>query len=146
MRSNNRMDQKPYAHSRHNARGFTLIEAMAALAILSIGLVVLIRAQTFSLNSVRRITDYERAVFITENQLHWTLLELNEIEHWEDLRDLRDIDQGFEWRVEIRRADMDTSMEVEVTMLQIVATTTWPEGRGESEYQLETFYLWGEEQ
>lgn len=126
-------------------RGFTLIEAMAALAILSIGLVVLIRAQTNSLNSVRRVTDYEKAVFITENQLHWTFLELNEVEHWEDLRDLRDVDQGFEWHVQIQRADMENVAEVEVTMLHITATTTWIEGRGQSQYQLETYYLWGEE-
>ncbi|CAM2067583.1 Prepilin-type N-terminal cleavage/methylation domain-containing protein [Sulfidibacter corallicola] len=125
--------------------GFTLLEAMAALAILSIGLVVLIRSQTESISSVHRIQRYERGVYITENNLHWTFLDLNEAESWEEYRDVSGEDGEYLWRVVIDPVDMDTEVDARVVMLRVVATTTWPEGQIDREYHLETWYLWSEE-
>ncbi len=127
-------------------KAFTLIEVMAALAILSIALVVLIRSQTQSLSGVQRIQNYERAVFITENQLHWTHLDLNEAESWEDYADLTGEDGGYLWNVQIQPQEMERQTDTRVVMLKIIATTTWPEGRGTGEVRLESWYLWGQEQ
>lgn len=126
------------------ARGFTLIEVMATLAILSIALVVLIKAQTQSVNNVRRISVYERGVFVTENQLLWTILELNDVENWEELADMPVEDGIYYCNVTVSPVEMDSGEDLQATMLRIVATTTWPEGRGQSEFQLETMYLWAE--
>ena len=123
--------------------GFTLLEVMATLAILSVSLVVLIKSQTQSLHNVRSVRNYERAVFITENQLHWTFLDLNEAETWEDYETLSGEDGDYRWSVRVEAAEMEH--ELDAVMLKIVATTTWPEGRTQGFFELETWYLWGSE-
>ena len=130
---------------KHGNRGFTLLEVMAALAILSIAMVVLIRGQTQSLNSVHRIQSYERAVFITENQLHWTFIDLNEAASWQDYADLSGEDGMYRWRVTLRPAQTEYETDTELVMLQVIAETTWPQGRNEGYFRLETWYLWGQE-
>ena len=127
-------------------QGFTLIEVMAALAILSIALVVLVQSQTRSLSDVQRVQNYERAVIITENQLHWTYLDLNEAETWEDYANLTGEDGDYLWNVTIAPTQMEAEADTRAVMLKVTATTAWKEGRAESRVQLETWYLWGQEQ
>lgn len=131
-------------NSSHNRPAFTMIEVLAALAILSIALVVLIKSQTQSISNVRRVSTYERAVFNTENQLHWTFLELGQIEDWEELHELSGEESEFRWQVLINEVEHEDSVENKAILLQIVATTTWREGRGQSSFRLESRYLWGE--
>lgn len=125
--------------------GFTLLEAMAALAILAISLVILLRSQTLSISNVSQIQRYERGVFITENNLHWTFLDLNEAESWRDYQDVSGIDGDYNWRVSIEAVEMEMQFDTPVVMLRVVATTSWREGVSDRDYTLETWYLWGEE-
>ena len=124
-------------------RAFTLVEVMAALMVLSISLVVLIGSQTRSINSVQRIKHYERGIFITENQLQWTFIDLNEAEDWKEYADLTGEDGDYTWNVRIEPADTETDADVDIMLLKIVASTSWSEGHGTSSYDLTTYYLWG---
>lgn len=130
---------------KRRSDSFTLLEVVAALAILSVSMVVLIRSQTEALQNVMRVRNYERAVFICENQLHWTLLDLREVESWEELSALSGEDGDYLWDVVIQPMDMEQEFDTRVVMLHVMATTTWPEGRGEGQVELETCFLWGEE-
>jgi len=125
------------------ARGFTLIEVLAAVAILSIAMVVLIQSQTQSIGNVVRVKKFERAVYITENQLHWTFLDLNEAEDWHEYSSLSGEDGDYLWNVQITLANSDSASGRDVELLRIIARTSWPEGESEREFQLETYYLWG---
>jgi len=127
-------------------RGFTLLEVMAAIAILAIAMVILIESQTHSINNVMRIQNYERGVFITENQLHWTYLDLNEAETWEEYAELSGEDGDYLWEVSLTPLEMENEVDSRVVMLHVVATTRWPEGRGEASFSLETTYLWSDSQ
>jgi len=124
--------------------GFTLIEALAAVAILSVALVVLIQSQTQSIGNVLRVKHYERAVYITENQLHWTFLDLNEAEDWREYSDLSGEDGDYNWNVRISLWESDSQGGTDVELLRIISTTTWVEAGYERDFQLETFYLWGQ--
>ena len=141
---------KPQSAAASNAvparPGFTLLEALAALAILGISLVILLRSQTLSISNVSQIQRYERGVFITENNLHWTFLDLNEADDWQAYRDVSGEDGDYNWRVTIQPIEMAQQFDNPVVMLRVVATTTWAEGVTERDYSLETWYLWGEEQ
>ncbi len=130
---------------RQHARAFTMIEVMAAMAILAISLVVLIKSQTQSISNVNLVDTYERAVFITENQLHWTLLELNQAESWDSLRQLEGDDLGYHWRVTVESVKNDSAgNNANANLLRVVATTSWGEGQRERSIELETMYLWGD--
>ena len=126
--------------------GFTLVEVMASVMILAIALVVLIGSQIRSINSVQRVQHYERGIFITENQLHWTFIDLNEAEDWNEYADLSGEDGDYIWNVRIEPAETEIETDTNLTLLKIVASTVWPEGYGESSYELTTFYLWGDEE
>ncbi|PIE02349.1 MAG: hypothetical protein CSA81_07505 [Acidobacteria bacterium] len=126
-------------------RGFTLVEVMAAVMILAIALVVLIGSQTRTIHAVQRIQDYERGIFITENQLHWTYIDLNEADDWNEYAELSGEDGDYNWSVHIEPADTELDVDTDIVLLKVVATTRWPEGYGESSYELTTYYLWGEE-
>ncbi len=127
------------------AKAFTLLEVMAAVMILGIAMVVLIRAQTDSLNAVIRVQNYERAVFITENQLHWTYVDLNEAEDWTEYSEISGEDGDYLWSVFIEPEEMEISADTKTVMLRISAVTQWPEGRGQGLVEMQTHYLWGEE-
>jgi len=129
----------------NRARGFTMLEVLAALAILAIALVVLIKSQTQSIANVSIVSNYERAVFNTENQLHWTYIDLNEAEDWQSYADLSGDDNDFKWNVHITPVEMENKSQVEATILKILASTTWHEGAKEFSFTLETWYLWGED-
>lgn len=130
---------------KQRQRAFTLIEVMAALAILAIALVVLIKSQTQSITNVHLVDTYERAIFITENQLHWTLLELNQAESWDDLRELEGDDLGYHWKVTVDAVkNENVGNNTTAALLNIVATTSWGEGPRARSVELETMYLWGE--
>jgi len=128
-------------------RGFTMIEVLAALAILAIGMTVLIRSQTQSLNNVRKVRNYERAVYNTENQLHWTIIDLNQAEAWEDVAAIGPTEEdegGYVTEVKIEPQEMDRQGENEMVMLRIKATTDWQEGSRRQAFSLETWYFWGD--
>ncbi len=130
---------------KQRQRAFTLIEVMAAMAILAISLVVLIKSQTQSISNVHLVDTYERAVFITENQLHWTLLELNQAESWDDLRELEGDDLGYHWKVTVDAVkNEDLGNNSTAALLRIVASTSWGDGPRARTVALETMYLWGD--
>ena len=126
--------------------GFTLLEAMVAVAILSIALVVLIKSQTQSMSNVLRVQNYERGVYITENQLHWTFLDLGEAEDWSEYSSLSGEDGDYRWSVTIDQVETESIGVGEASLLRIVAVTEGPEGGEWASFQLETFYTWGRSQ
>lgn len=128
-----------------NTRGFTLLEVLAAVAILSIALLVLFRGQTRSMANVLEVQDYERALFITENQLHWTWIDLNEATAWQEYASLNGEDGDFRWQVQIEPTQAAAADGKTVTLLRVMASTTWPKGQAEGHVALESYYLWGEE-
>ncbi len=132
--------------TRSIQRGFTMLEVLVTLAIFSISLIVLIQAQTRSMSNVQNVRDYEKAVFIAENQLHWTMLDLNEAEEWQQYAEASGEDMGCNWSVVITPVDSESDTQGNATLLKIVATVEWPQGRNNGLFELETWYLWGESQ
>jgi len=132
--------------TNNKARAFTLIEVLAALAILAISLVVLVKSQAQSIGNVRRVSIYEKAVIVTENQLYWTYIDLAQAENWEEYRTDTFEDKGFKFTITLDQADTDKSADFDATLLKVKVVTTWKEGRGEGFFELETWYLWGKTQ
>jgi type II secretion system protein I len=126
--------------------GFTLLEVMAALMIMTISFVVLVQTQTESLSAVNRIQNHQRAVMLCENQLYWTMIDLNQVETWEELASLSGFDGDYQWTVVIREQTLEEAYESDLVFLHIIAEVRWPEGRHEGTFSLDTHYLWGERQ
>jgi len=127
-------------------RGFTLLEVLASLAIFAIAVVVLIESQTRSMSNVQNVRAYEKAVFIAENQLHWTMIDLSEAESWEEYGQVSGEDLGCDWRVTITPVDSQAEVETSATLLKVIAEVSWPmSNRHQGYYSVETWYLWSEQ-
>lgn len=104
-------------------RGFTLIEAVVALAVLSLSLSAILALLSGSAGRVARAVERERATLLAQSVLEEALA--RPFEPGEREGSFGD----FRWRV--RQAQSDESGLVEVALL-----VTWPDGRG-SESRLE---------
>ncbi len=126
-------------------QGFTLIEIMVSVAILSIGLVLILQGLTHSLNILRISQDNLKATLLAENKM--AELEIKVKEGKEVF--LEDLDEEFEFE------DMDcvwgikfspVELEIEETfdrkyedLNEVEAILSWKEGKRKGKVPLVTY-------
>lgn len=98
-------------------QGFTLVEAVVALAVLSLSLSAILALLSGSAGRVARAVERERATLLAQSVLEETLARPFEPGEREGSF------EGVRWRV--RQAPSDESGLVEVALL-----VSWPDGRG----------------
>ncbi|MDT8439659.1 MAG: type II secretion system protein [Wenzhouxiangellaceae bacterium] len=121
------------------ARGFTLIEVMAAFAIFSVLFGMTLQILSTSLSNTRRAGDYTQAALLAQSQLDMVGIEAlpepgrysgryGEVYRWEMLIDPYFIDD----RPEVLYEDLP------IELYYVALTVRWGEGRGEREATFET--------
>ncbi len=107
--------------------GFTLIEVVVALIIVSISLVMVLRLFSSGLKSSRTTCDYTRAVVHAKDKMEE--LSIDPVQGGGEFED------DFEWRTEI-----ETHKELEestVNLLKLKVIITWPKaGQGQRSIEL----------
>jgi len=143
-------DASRVLRNTHNAirttqYGFTLIEIMVSVAILSIGLVLILQAFGHSLNVLRISEDNLKATFMTENKLAEAQIQAKE--DWDALAN--GLKEKFEfedlqcvWEVKITSAGWEGIEEIAEeyeNLNEVKATLTWKEGKRKGEIPLVTY-------
>jgi general secretion pathway protein I len=128
--------------------GFTLIEIVVALAILSIGVTVIMELFAGGLRSARVSEDYTKATWHGQAKMEEMLM----------IRDLSEgvtegtFDDQFSWKSEVKKdtpslgQDENTGASPPVDVYQIVVTVTWPSGTGKRSLELESLRAYKSEE
>ena len=117
--------------------GFSLLEVLVAFSILSISLGVLYQVFSSSLRNSALGADYSRAIIIAESQLALVM----ENVPLKEMSDQGEIDERYQWQVEVSRYQEDGEQEGRFAPYQVTSTVSWRDGMRQKEYQLTTLRL-----
>jgi general secretion pathway protein I len=120
--------------------GFTLIEVVVAIAILSVGLTVIIELFAGGLRLARVSEEYTKAV-------NYGRIKMEEIAvkpKMEEGSEEGKFDETFRWQVGVKKVDVlpiekKPDFEVPVELFQIQVKVTWKSGSKERSTSVETY-------
>ncbi len=119
--------------------GFTLLETLVAMMILSISLTVILQLFSGGLRSERLSDDYTRAVFYAREKMEEILLVeklSNEVAEGE-------FDDGFRWKAEIAYIEPDEEEKIKtpVETFSITVEVNWKSGIQEKHFEISTLKI-----
>lgn len=123
--------------------GFTLIETLVAMAILSISLVVILQLFSGGLKSSRLSDNYTRAIFHAREKMEEILLDDNFV----DMATEGEFSDGFEWKAQTLRFEPAQEEEEEeetklpVDIFSIKVNVGWHEGGQEKHFEISTLEI-----
>jgi len=132
------------ACSLKHKRGFTLIEIMLSIAILSIGLVLILQGFIHCLNCLRISEDNLKASLMAGNKM--AEAEIQAKEDWDDFK--RGLNKRFKfeglkciWDIEVKQVawDMEKIPQSYKSLFEVRAVFTWEEGRRKGMIPLFTY-------
>ncbi|HIE43961.1 MAG TPA: prepilin-type N-terminal cleavage/methylation domain-containing protein [Candidatus Omnitrophica bacterium] len=110
--------QKPKTEDRKpntaNQKGFTLLEVLVSLAIVTSALAVLLHSQLISLSGGMRSYYYTTAIFLAQRVLTETEKDGN-LQDGHEESDFIDYPE-FRWKREVKKTDIDGLKEVKVVL------------------------------
>ena len=120
-------------------RGFTLLEVLVAMSVLSISLVVVLQLFSGGLKASRLSDEYTRGIFYAREKLDEILLA-------EDLTTgviNGEFDGGFQWRAEAQPLDIPESagLKLPFQAFNITVDVGWKEGKREKHFSVSTIKL-----
>lgn len=113
-------------------KGFTLLEIMLSVAILSIGLTLILQGFAHLLNILRISEDNLKASFMIENKLAEAQIQARQ--DWDAFvagldEDFKFEDIKYEWKLEVNPVEWEIE-DVELEDLnEVKATLSWEEGK-----------------
>ncbi|HIE50795.1 MAG TPA: prepilin-type N-terminal cleavage/methylation domain-containing protein [Armatimonadetes bacterium] len=113
-----------------HSKGFTLLELIVALAIMTLGLVGVLHALSAALVASRTAEDYTTAAMLAQQKLEELLL-LPEPEVGEDAGDFGELFPRFQWESTVEETELENYYHLSVTV-------SWQTGRRVRQYTAET--------
>lgn len=122
--------------------GFTLIETLVAIMVLSISLVVILQLFSGGLKSGKTADDYTRAVFHAREKMEELLL----IDDFEEGTFEGTLGNGYKWTVDIKFVEQEENEEDEqkalpVDLVHLDVSVLWPVGEKEKKFQISTLKI-----
>ncbi len=123
------------------SKGFTLIETLVAMMVLSISLVIILQLFSGGLRSGKLSENYTHAIFHAREKMEETLL----AEAFEDGVTEGDFEDGFKWKSEIvylEPEEKDGEKKKEpVDMFNITIEISWNEGKNKKHFKISTLKI-----
>ena len=127
-------------------RGFTLLEIVVAMAILSIGLVVIIELFGGGLRLGRTAEEYTKAVGYARMKME----ELSMAQSMEEGIQEGEFDRDVRWQLEAKKVDLlpprDTDYQPPVELYQVRLDVLWKSGSRERFMGVETYRVFKTEE
>ncbi len=120
--------------------GFTLIETLVAMMILSISLVIILQLFSGGLKSVRISDEYSRAIFHAKEKMEEILMVDNLINGESD----GEFEDGYKWNAEILYLEPEDEAEkkkLPVDRFRINLKVSWSEGEHEKNFEISTLKI-----
>jgi len=116
--------------------GFTLIETLVAMSILSISLVIILQLFSGGLKSSRLSDNYTRAIFYAREKMEEILLDDN----FTDRAMEGEFNDDFEWKVQTLRLEpaQEGEARLPVDIFSIKVNVNWHEGSKEKHFEIST--------
>jgi general secretion pathway protein I len=131
-----------------DSKGFTLIEIVVALAILSIGLLVIMELFAGGQKSARLSEDFTKATWHGQTKMEEMLMTQELTEGVTE----GTFDSQYSWKSEVKKVtpslgqDEKTQTSVPVDLYQIIVTVSWPWGAGKKSLDLESLRTYKSEE
>lgn len=133
------MTKIPYRRrDRYRSRGFSLLEVMVALAVLTIGIVGALGAISTCVVSSKAAESYSYAAVLAQ-QVAGELERMTPLEPGELSGTFDDASAGYSWEAHISQTEIDGVLSVHVTVF-------WQTGARQQQYRLVTCLRQREEQ
>ena len=124
--------------SKNGQHGFTLMEILVAMMILSIALVIIFHQFSEALNGGHVSESYTRAVWHAREKMDEVLL--NET-LWEDVQQ-GDFDDGYRWRYRIEQTTSGPRLNVEgFADFTITVWVSWEQGSSTKQMEISTLTI-----
>jgi general secretion pathway protein I len=118
-------------------RGFTLLEVLVALVLLSIALVAIFELFSANLRGIAKSDDYSNAVIVAESKMREILDDDNLAERaWQETRE-----DGYRINVVVSSAANDRTTNLQVKLLEINLTVSWIKDSKERTLNLKTLKM-----
>ncbi|MEO5361299.1 MAG: prepilin-type N-terminal cleavage/methylation domain-containing protein [Nitrospirota bacterium] len=115
-------------------KGFTLIEVMAAIAILAIGITALIELFSGSLRSIGYAENYTKAAIAADAEMRNTL----SAQRLKEDSYTKRSQNGYTYDIQISQIDKDKTDKLQYDLFSITLTVNWKAGRKSKTYTLKT--------
>ncbi|HVF35772.1 MAG TPA: prepilin-type N-terminal cleavage/methylation domain-containing protein [Candidatus Saccharimonadia bacterium] len=117
------------------ARGFTLIELVAAFAIFAIGVTILLSIGANALGMAKRSSEYTRAALHAQSKLD----ELGVGEALEEGSDAGEFDDGYRWELAVTEqeppaADTGAVETIPIELYKVELVVRWDDDRREAKF------------
>lgn len=130
------------ANLHPSSDGFTLIETLTAMMILSISLVTIFQLFSGGLRSANFSEAYTRAVFHARAKMEEILL-------FDEMREMElegEIEDGFRWEASVSAVYPDSdagfqSVGAPIQLFNIDVRVIWNSGNGERDFELQTLHI-----
>lgn len=127
-------DCGPLRCGKHGHSGFTVLEVLVALALLSIVLVVIFQLFSANLNGISKADDYVYAVIKAESIMR-DILDDDKLEEKSFSGTTED---GYRFNAEITGTATEKTEKLQVKLLEIRLTVTWTRGMNEKSLSVKT--------
>lgn len=125
-------------------RGFTLLELLVSFAILSFGILGILRAMTSGMVRARNASDQTTAAMLAQMQLEQLRWDEDLQNYGESEGDFGQLYPGFAWEAAMEAVEQFPEFEAELDVSVVRLTITWRRGEEERRYSVETFLRDGE--
>ena len=119
------------------AGGFTLLEVLVALALLSIALVVILQLFSANMRGISSSDGYVRAVMTAEPKMS----EITDDEEFGEKSWSETTNDGYRIDAAVTPADTDRTQDLPVSLLQVSLTVHWTDGTKDRAITLTTLKL-----
>jgi general secretion pathway protein I len=126
---------------RHSYRGFTLLEVLTAMMILTISIVVIFQLFSGGLRSAKLSDEYTRAIFHARAKMEATLLADALMEGETE----GNVEENYRWRLSITPVESEEDLGILKnsleTLFRLTVDIIWNDGERERTFTISTLHM-----
>lgn len=116
-------------------KGFTLIEILVAMLLLSVSFVLILQLFSGGLKAVKLSEDYNRAIFIAREKMEEAIA-INQFTDGDIASG--ETDDGYQWSVKVVDTKSDVNMPFSLSLFKVSVNIYWVSGIKDKHFDLNT--------